>query len=99
MLSTPAVHRRSSLYVNSSEGQPGSLLRSTREPSIVQRGGSDDAMQKHKSLEEVREAQEISSIRHRSQSIGAFASSVSGASKKARLRALGLILDSSTSEH
>ena len=97
--STPAVHRRSSLYVTSSEGQLGSLFSSTKEPSIVQSDGSDDAMQKRKSLQQVRETQEISSIRHRSQSIGAFASSVPGASKKAKLQALGLVLDSSANQH
>ena len=94
--SSPAVHRRSSLYVKSHEGQPGSLFSSITEPSIVQRN-SNDVMQEHQSLEEVRDTQEMLSIRHRGHSIGAVAS-VPGASKKAKLRALGLVFDSNASE-
>ena len=95
---SPAVHRRSSLYVKSHEGQPGSLFSSIREPSIVQRD-SNDVMQEHQSLDKVTDTQEMLSIRHRGHSIGAVASSVPGASKKAKLRALGLVLDSNASEH
>ena len=93
------MHRRSSLYGKSYEDQPGSLFNSTRKPSILQRDGSDDAMQERNSLEEVRETQEMLSIRRRSKSIGALASSVPGAGKKANLRALGLVFDSNASEH
>lgn len=84
--------------MNSLEVQQGSLFSSTREPSIVQRNGSDDAVPKRKSLE-VTETQEVSSMRRRSQSFGAIASSVPGVSKKARLQALGLVIDSSASKH
>ena len=94
---TPALHRRSSLYLPSSKGHPGSLFPSTREPNTVQREGSDDGVCPRTSAEEVRESQEVH-IKHRSQSMGAIVASAAGASKKAKLRALGLVLDSSILE-
>ena len=84
--------------MSSSEVQPGSLFSSTREPSIVQRDGSDDAVQKRKSLELVTETQEVSSIGDDSQSIGAISFLVPGASKKSKLQELGLVLDSGSSQ-
>lgn len=91
---TPALHRRSSLYLPSSKGHPAGLFPSTK---TVQREGSDDGVCPRTSAEDVRESQEVH-IKHRSKSMGAIVASAAGASKKAKLRALGLVLDSSILE-
>lgn len=58
--------------------------------------GSDDGTRPHSSIDIVG-LKEAQTLKHRSQSMGAIAA-LSGASKKAKLRALGLVMDSTVPE-
>lgn len=96
LLNAPALHRRSSLFLPSSKVQPnGEILQSTKQTKFAEREGSDDGTHLRTSAEAPKESQ---ALKYRSQSVGAIAASIAGAGKLAKLRALGLVIDSSIGE-
>ena len=90
---TPICRRRSSLFMPSSKVQDD-LFASSKDTKMVEREGSDDGTRSRSSIDGLKEAQ---ALKHRSQSMGAIAA-IAGASKKAKLRALGLVLESTVPE-
>ena len=70
------------------------LFASRKDTKIGEREGSDDGTRPRSSIEGLKEAQ---ALKHRSQSMGAIAA-IAGASKMAKLRALGLVLESTVPE-
>ncbi|DBA82758.1 TPA: hypothetical protein ACH3X1_006987 [Trebouxia sp. C0004] len=99
-----AVHRRSSLFSTSTNSRPGGLTRSDRQPGVgahndskklkrksaeIVRDGNSPTNCQCKSAETARPGQEISSIAHRSRSMGdAIAAFAVGRSRSSTLRAL-----------
>ena len=76
-----------------SEGRDD-LFASSKDTKIAEREGSDDGTRLCSSIDALKEAQ---ALKHRSQSMGAIAA-IAGANKKAKLRALGLVLESTVPE-
>ena len=95
LLSAPALHRRSSLFLQSSKVQPNGVLQPPKQTKFAERECSDDGMHLRTSAEAPKESQ---ALKYRSQSVGAIAASIAGAGKLAKLRALGLVIDSSICE-
>ena len=81
------------MYIRS-ESQEG-LFPTTKELKFVARECSDDGSLPRSSSEGFKEAQ---ALKHRSQSVGGLAASLAGAGKKAKLQALGLVIQSSVQE-
>ncbi|KAL3157894.1 hypothetical protein ABBQ32_012304 [Trebouxia sp. C0010 RCD-2024] len=93
---TPVFHRRGSLFTPSSRVRQDDPFPPSKEIRFAEREGSDDGTRPHSSID-IMGLKEAQALKHRSQSMGAIAA-LSGASKKAKLRALGLVIDSTVPE-
>lgn len=93
----PASRRRSSIYARSSELLSGAPCKSQSRMSLAQADDTETSPLR-KSAEGIREAQGVTSDRHRSQSVGSAFALTPGSSKQATLQALGLVLGTSAHE-